>query len=83
MLAVIQQQQRLAWAEVANQVRFDHGARREMETERRGDRFWHERWLSQWGEVDPAHAISEVVGNVLGDGEGQPCLADSTGSDQG
>ena len=51
--------------------------------ERTGDGRQHQRWVGQWREVDEGDTIGEGVGDVLGDGQGQPRLAHPAGAGQG
>ena len=82
MLAVIEQKQHLLRAKEAHQFASTGLVSGDGVCERCGDGRWNEGGFRHGRQVNPDHAVSEVLGDLLRDGKRQPRLADATGTGQ-
>jgi hypothetical protein len=78
MFAVIEQQQRLPRAQMADELFIDRNVAYRHDAKRAGNRFWHEARNPEWRQVDPDHAVSERRSHVGCNGDRQTGLANAT-----
>jgi hypothetical protein len=82
MLAVVEEQECLPWADVANQPIQNWRAWHRDDAEGARHRSRNQRRVGERGEIDPDDAVREAIGHPSGDGEGQPRLAHPAGTGQ-
>jgi hypothetical protein len=83
MLAVVEEQECLPWADVANQPIQNWRAWHRDDAEGARHRSRNQRRVGQGSELDPGHAVGELVSHRRGDGEGQAGLPDPARPGQG
>jgi hypothetical protein len=83
VLAVVEQQQRLSRPQRPRQLLGKGPSRGRGEIEGERNRRGHEGCIRQGRQVGPDDAIGEVLGALVGDGQGQPGLVGAAGPDQG
>jgi hypothetical protein len=82
VLAVIEQQQRLAREEGADKGVGGRFMRRGDDTERRSQSGWHQCRISERCQVDPNDAIGEMAGHIVSDSLGEARFPDAARTGQ-
>ena len=83
VLAVVEDEQQPLGGEVLDQPRHRPPTRLIAKAERGHDRLGDELWILQAGELHQPHTIRNAAPQVGGRPQGQPRLADATGTDEG